>query len=79
MIKLKALFNKLKPKSPVAIAIVQTVLYLLAFIVGLVILITNPDLFILVLIFGLIVFIIKELFFMLLRKAIKKTERKMRR
>lgn len=79
MNKLKSLYNKLKPKTPVAIAIIQTVLYVTAFIFGLVILIKEPAVFTLLLMLAVVAFVIKELFTILLRKAVKKTERKLRR
>lgn len=79
MNKLKALFKKLKPEDPVAIAIVQTFFYVVAFIFGLVILIKDPAVFTLLLMLAVVAFVIKELFTILLRKAVKKTERKLRR
>lgn len=79
MNKLKSLFNKLKPTSPVAIAAVQTTLYVLAFIIVVVIMIKDPAVFTLLLIFAVIAYIIKELFKIRLRIAVKKAERKLRR
>lgn len=79
MNKLKAFFSKMKPKNPVTIAAVQTTLYVMAFIIGLVIMIKDPPVFTLLLMLAVVAFVIKELFTMLLRKAVKKTERKLRR
>lgn len=76
MNKLKALFKKLKPETPVSIAITYTTLSILAFIAGVVILVTDPAVFTLLVMFGILVFIIVQVYNQFLKYAQKKSRRR---
>jgi len=75
MDKMKALFKKLKPETPVSIAITYTTLSVLAFIAGVVILVVDPAVFMLLVMFGILVFIIVQVYNHFLKYAQKSRRR----